>query len=159
MLIKDVALIRTRSTNISFWDIVLPLAIIFSSARGWYIGQEWSVPSHFMMWSLAAVVLALVSVLLLPRTDEPALQILPAIVAFFVWFALGQIPLPEPYRSGALESQVERFMGYMIALPYSFVYLRTMQVSASRITSVILFIFFLLYFLWGIAAAVLREHL
>lgn len=152
---------RTRSANanISLWDIVLPLVIISSAARGWYIGQEWSVPSHFMMWSLAAVVLALASVLLLPRTDEPALQILPAIVAFFVWFAVTQIPLSEPYRSGALESQVERVLGYMIALPYSFVYLRTMQVSASRITSVVLFLFFLLYFLWGIAAAVLREHL
>jgi hypothetical protein len=159
MFIKDAALMRTHSANISLWDIVLPLLMIFSSARGWFIGQEWSVPSHFMMWALAAVVLALASVLLLPRTNEPALQILPAVVAFFVWFAVTQIPLPEPYRSGALESQVERVLGYMIALPYSFVYLRTMQVSASRITSVILFIFFSLYFLWGIAAAVLREHL
>ncbi|MBL7991924.1 MAG: hypothetical protein JNN25_10840 [Candidatus Kapabacteria bacterium] len=159
MFIKDAALMRTRSINISLWDIVLPLLMIFSAARGWYIGQEWAVPSHFMMWALAAVVLALASVLFLPRTDEPALQILPAIVAFFVGFALGQIPLPELYSSGALESKVERVMGYMVALPYSFVYLRTMQVSASRITSVVLFLFFSLYFLWGIAAAVLREHL
>ncbi|MBD1207999.1 MAG: hypothetical protein H9535_06200 [Ignavibacteria bacterium] len=159
MFIKDAVLMSTRSINISLWDIVLPLLMIFSAARGWYIGQEWVVPSHFMMWSLVAVVLALASVLFLPRISEPALQILPAIVAFFLWFAVTQISLPEPYRSGALESQVERVLGYMIALPYSFVYLRTMQVSASRITSVVLFLFFSLYFLWGIAAAVLREHL
>lgn len=158
MLIKDVVLVRTDKASISLLDILLPMVIILSAARGWSIGQEWYVPTHFMMWSLVAVMLALVSVLFLPKIKEPALQILPSVAAFFVWLAVTQIPLPELYRSGALESQVERVLGYMIALPYSFVFLRTIQVNTSRITSVVLALFFTLYFLWGIAAAVLREH-
>lgn len=158
MLIKDVILVRANKITISLLDILLSLAIILLAARGWSIGQEWYVPTHFMMWSLVAVMSALASVLLLPKIKEPALQVLPSVAAFFIGLAIGQIPLSESFRSGAFESQVERVVGYMIALPYSFVFLRTIQVNTSRITSVVLALFFTLYFLWGIAAAVLREH-
>jgi hypothetical protein len=163
MLIKNPIILRIRNSDITFLDIIFPTVMILSALRGiffkkWFAGQTWTLPLDFLLWSSAAVALAIILVTVLPRLDL-VLQVTSMFIPFCVWMSIEAIPLPEILKSGALESVTEMTLGYMIAIPYSFVFLRNAQVCSSRVVSVIAFIFFILFLLWGIAAAVMRDNL
>jgi hypothetical protein len=163
MLIKNPTILRIRNSDITLLDVIFPTVMILSALRGiffkkWFAGQMWFMPSDFLLWSSGALVLAIILVLTLPRLDL-VLQVSSMFIPFCVWMSMTAIPLPEILHSGALESITEMTLGYMIAIPYSFVFLRNAQVCSSRVASVIAFIFFILFLLWGIAAAVMRDNL
>jgi hypothetical protein len=153
---------RLKSPSAVVFEVLFPLLIIVSALRGlfltqWAIGRMWSMPLFYLFISALFSLLALAFYWYLPKIDIDVRPVL-AVTPVLVWLASAFIPLEEVLKSGAVESLTERTMGYMLALPYGFVYVRYVQLSRTLGGKIAAAFFAFLFILWGVAASILREQ-
>lgn len=153
---------RFKSPSSLVFDVLFPVLMVVSALRGlflsqWAMGKMWSMPLHYLVVSGLFALLALIFYWYLPKIDvdvRPVLSVAPVLILLGIEF----VPLEQAFSSGFLESLTERTMGYMLAFPYGFVYVRYAHVSRTLGGKIIAALFAFLFLLWGFAASVLREQ-
>lgn len=150
-----------RSSSELVFDILLPIPFFLSVLRGffvttWVMGKTWSMPVHYLFMGSLLSIAAFIFYVYLPKIDVDVIPVL-AVFPILMWLAADLIPLEETFRAGMLESLTERTMGYLMAFPFGFVYVRYVQVSRTLGGKICAAFFALLFVFWGVAATVLRE--
>jgi uncharacterized membrane protein YoaK (UPF0700 family) len=151
-----------KSASELVFNIFLPILFFLSVLRGlfltdWVMGKTWSMPLHYLLLGSLLSVAAFVFYVYLPKIDADIIPVL-AVVPVLMWLTADFRPLEEMLRAGILGGVTERTMGYLMAFPFSFVYVRYVQVSRTISGKICAAFFAFVFMLWGIAASILREN-
>lgn len=155
--------IRRQSASLLVFDMLLPILFFVSALRGlfltdWVMGKTWSMPLHYLVTMTLLAFLAFLFYWYLPKIDidvRPTFFIAPILI----WLVTTSfIPLEPIFKSGALENLTERTLGYLLAIPYGFVYVRYLQLSRTLGGKICSALFAFLFLFWGFAAAIMGER-